>query len=56
MATIFTKIVAGEIPSYKLAEDDKFYAFLDIRPLQKGHAVRGLISTIVSKTKEPDEQ
>ena len=32
MATIFSKIVAGEIPSYKVAEDDKFYAFLDINP------------------------
>ena len=39
MATIFTKIVAGEIPSYKLAESDDYYAFLDIRPLQKGHAL-----------------
>ena len=39
MATIFTKIVAGEIPSYKLAETDDYYAFLDIRPLQKGHAL-----------------
>ena len=39
MATIFTKIVAGEIPSYKIAESDDYYAFLDIRPLQKGHAL-----------------
>lgn len=39
MATIFSKIVAGEIPSYKVAEDDKFYAFLDINPLVKGHAL-----------------
>ena len=37
MATIFTKIVNGEIPSYKVAEDDRFYAFLDINPLVKGH-------------------
>jgi len=37
MATIFTKIVNGEIPSYKIAEDDKYYAFLDINPLAKGH-------------------
>jgi len=37
MATIFTKIVNGEIPSYKIAEDDKYYAFLDIHPLAKGH-------------------
>lgn len=37
--TIFSKIVAGEIPSYKVAEDDRFYAFLDINPLQKGHTL-----------------
>ena len=37
MATIFTKIVNREIPSYKIAEDDKYYAFLDIHPLAKGH-------------------
>lgn len=39
MATIFTKIVKGEIPSYKVAETDKFYAFLDINPLAKGHTL-----------------
>ena len=37
MATIFTKIVNGEIPSYKIAEDENYYAFLDIFPLAKGH-------------------
>lgn len=37
--TIFSRIVAGEIPSYKVAEDDKFYAFLDINPVQKGHTL-----------------
>jgi histidine triad (HIT) family protein len=37
--TIFSKIISGEIPSYKIAEDDKFYAFLDIFPLQKGHTL-----------------
>ena len=37
--TIFSKIVAGEIPSYKCAESDKFYAFLDISPLEKGHTL-----------------
>ena len=37
--TIFSKIVAGEIPSYKCAEDDQFYAFLDIAPLAKGHTL-----------------
>lgn len=39
MATIFSKIVAGEIPSYKCAENDQFYAFLDINPLAKGHTL-----------------
>lgn len=39
MASIFTKIVAGEIPSYKVAENDKFYAFLDINPMSKGHTL-----------------
>ncbi|MCQ2235152.1 MAG: HIT family protein [Paludibacteraceae bacterium] len=39
MATIFTKIINGEIPSYKIAEDEKYYAFLDINPLKKGHTL-----------------
>ena len=39
MATIFSRIVAGEIPSYKVAEDDRYYAFLDINPLAKGHTL-----------------
>ena len=39
MATIFSKIIAGEIPSYKVAENDKFFAFLDINPLVKGHTL-----------------
>jgi histidine triad (HIT) family protein len=39
MATIFTKIIRGEIPSYKVAEDDRFYAFLDINPLAAGHTL-----------------
>ena len=47
MATIFSKIIAGEIPSYKVAENDKFYAFLDINPLVKGH-------TLVVPKKEVD--
>jgi histidine triad (HIT) family protein len=46
--TIFTKIINGEIPSYKVAENDKFYAFLDINPLQKGHTL------IVPKLAEPE--
>ncbi len=37
MASIFSRIVAGEIPSYKVAEDDRHYAFLDISPVAKGH-------------------
>lgn len=37
--SIFSKIAAGEIPSYKCAENDKFYAFLDISPLAKGHTL-----------------
>jgi histidine triad (HIT) family protein len=44
MATIFSKIVDGEIPSYKVAEDNDFFAFLDIHPLAKGHTL------IVTKT------
>ena len=47
MASLFSKIIAGEIPSYKVAENDKFYAFLDISPLQKGH-------TLVVPKKEED--
>lgn len=39
MATIFSKIISGEIPCYKIAENDKFYAFLDINPLVKGHTL-----------------
>ncbi len=37
--TIFSKIIAGEIPSFKIAEDEKFFAFLDIAPLVKGHVL-----------------
>ena len=39
MATVFSRIITGEIPSYKIAENDKFYAFLDINPLVKGHTL-----------------
>lgn len=39
MATIFSKIVKGEIPCYKIAENDKFFAFFDINPLVKGHTL-----------------
>jgi len=47
MTTIFSKIVKNEIPSYRIAEDDRFYAFLDINPLAKGH-------TLVIPKKEVD--
>ncbi len=47
MSTIFTKIIEGEIPSYKIAEDKDYYAFLDINPLAKGH-------TLVVPKKETD--
>ena len=47
MPTIFSKIAKGEIPSYKIAEDDKHYAFLDINPVVKGH-------TLVIPKKEDD--
>lgn len=47
MVSIFTKIVNGEIPSYKVAEDDHYLAFLDINPLAKGH-------TLVIPKKETD--
>lgn len=39
MASIFSKIIAGEIPCYKIAEDEKYFAFLDISPLSKGHTL-----------------
>lgn len=39
MATIFSRIIAGEIPCYKVAENDRFFAFLDINPLKKGHTL-----------------
>lgn len=39
MASIFSRIIAGEIPCYKVGEDDRFFAFLDINPLAKGHTL-----------------
>lgn len=48
MASIFSKIIAGEIPSYKIVEDDNYYAFLDIFPLVEGH-------TLVVPKKEVDK-
>jgi histidine triad (HIT) family protein len=39
MATIFTKIIKGEIPCYKIAEDERYFAFLDINPLMAGHTL-----------------
>jgi histidine triad (HIT) family protein len=47
MSTIFTKIIRGEIPCYKIAEDDRYFAFLDINPLKAGH-------TLVVPKKETD--
>ncbi len=47
MTSIFTKIIQGEIPSYKIAEDENYYAFLDINPLAKGH-------TLIVPKKETD--
>ena len=46
--TIFTKIIKGEIPSFKVAEDERYYAFLDINPLKKGHTL------VVPKLGEPE--
>ena len=48
MSSIFTKIINGEVPSYKIAEDDAYYAFLDINPNAKGH-------TLVIPKKEVDK-
>jgi histidine triad (HIT) family protein len=48
MASIFSKIIAGEIPSFKIAENDQFYAFLDVFPLVPGH-------TLVVPKKETDK-
>ncbi|MDA9161871.1 HIT family protein [Crocinitomicaceae bacterium] len=39
MSTVFTKIIKGDLPSYKIAEDENFYAFLDINPLKEGHTL-----------------
>lgn len=39
MATIFSRIISGEIPCYKIAENDRFFAFLDINPVSKGHTL-----------------
>lgn len=46
--TLFTRIINGEIPSYKVAEDDRYYAFLDINPVQKGHTL------VIPKLPEPE--
>ena len=46
--TIFSRIINGEIPSYKVAETDRFYAFLDINPLTKGHTL------VIPKLEEPE--
>lgn len=46
--TIFSRIIKGEIPSYKVAENDRYYAFLDINPIKKGHVL------VVPKLAEPE--
>ena len=46
--TLFTRIINGEIPSYKVAEDDRYYAFLDINPLKAGHTL------VIPKLSEPE--
>ena len=46
--TIFTKIINGEIPSFKVAEDERYYAFLDINPLKRGHVL------VIPKLPEPE--
>lgn len=46
--TLFTRIIKGEIPSYKVAEDERYYAFLDINPLKKGHTL------VIPKLPEPE--
>jgi histidine triad (HIT) family protein len=46
--TIFSKIIKGEIPSFKVAEDDRYYAFLDINPIKKGHTL------VIPKLPEPE--
>lgn len=47
--TIFSRIIAGEIPCYKVAEDERFFAFLDINPMSKGHTL------VIPKLQEPEE-
>lgn len=46
--TIFSRIIKGDIPSYKVAEDDRYYAFLDINPIKKGHTL------VIPKLPEPE--
>ncbi|HRO41314.1 MAG TPA: HIT family protein [Flavipsychrobacter sp.] len=55
MSSIFTKIVKGDIPSYKIAEDEHFFAFLDIFPLQEGH-VLVIPKTEVDKIFDVDDE
>ena len=51
MATIFSRIVAGEIPSHKVAEDDEFFAFLDINPVALGHIDDPMLGRMVAFAK-----
>ena len=55
MASIFTKIINGEIPSYKIAEDENFFAFLDINPNSKGHTLCSP-KKVVDKVADLDEE
>ena len=55
MGTIFSKIIAGEIPCYKISENEHFFAFLDIFPLKEGH-VLVVVKTEVDKIFDVDDQ
>lgn len=54
--TIFSKIIKGEIPCYKVAESDRFFAFLDIRPMTKGHTLVVPVSEVDYLFDMPDEE
>ena len=54
--TIFSKIIKGEIPCYKVAENDRFFAFLDIRPMTKGHTLVVPVSEVDFLFDLPDDE
>lgn len=54
--TIFSKIIKGEIPCYKVAENDRFFAFLDIRPMTKGHTLVVPVSEVDYLFDLPDDE